>query len=70
MVKKVTGEAAERLQNCFSPGVIEIRENDEGEKEAYVASARYDSGSRIVFRQEDLKDCVEMKRVRNHFICE
>lgn len=69
IIKTVTGEAAERLQTCFSPGVIELRENEDGVNEAFVANARYDSGSRIVYRHDDLKDCVEMKRVRGHFIC-
>ncbi|KAK6635778.1 hypothetical protein RUM44_001032 [Polyplax serrata] len=68
IIKTVTGEAAERLQTCFSPGVIELRENEDGVNEAFVANARYDSGSRIVYRHDDLKDCVEMKRVRGHFI--
>lgn len=69
LIKKVTGDDAERLQTCFSPGVIEIKENELGEKEAFVASARYDSGSRIINRHEDLKNCVLMQRKRNHFIC-
>lgn len=69
LVKKVTGEAADILQKCFSPGVIEVKVNDDNEKEAYVADSRYDSGSRIIFRHEDLKDSVKMTRVRDHFIC-
>ena len=40
-----------------------------GKKEAYVADARKDTGSRNVFRHEDLKDAVKLERVRNHFIC-
>lgn len=69
LLKEVKGEAAERLQKCFSPGVIELEDNGKGEKKAVVANSRYDSCSRIVFRHDDLKDCVEMARIRDHFIC-
>lgn len=69
LLREVEGEAAERLQKCFSPGVITIRE-DKGRKYAVVNSARYDTGSRNVFRYEDLKDAVAMTKIQDHFICE
>jgi len=63
LLKPIRGEAAERLQSCFSPGVIGI---DDGE--AFVKDARNDACSRNVFRHEDLKDSVELTKVRDHFI--
>lgn len=60
-------DAAVKLQSCFAPGVIGIKEKD-NIKEAYVADARLDNCSREVFRHEDLKENVELKKVRNHFI--
>ena len=41
-----------------------------GKKVARVANPRLDSCSREVFRHDDLKDCVRLSRVRDHFICE
>ena len=41
-----------------------------GKKRATVVNARLDSCSREVFRHDDLKDCVKLSRVRDHFICE
>lgn len=67
IVKEVEGEAAERLQKCFSPGVISVR-NTNGKKTAVVKDARYDTGSRNVFRYDDLKDTVVMTRIQDHFI--
>jgi len=63
LLKPIRGEAAERLQSCFSPGVIGIEAG-----EAVVKDARNDACSRNVFRHEDLKDSVEMTKVRDHFI--
>lgn len=69
LLREVTGPAAERLQKCFSPGVIGLETNKSGEKRAVVVDARYDSCSRNVFGYDDLKDAVKMSRVRDHFIC-
>lgn len=66
--KTLKGEQAERLEKCFSPGVIGLKENDQGEKVAFVANSRRDTCSREVFRHEDLRDAVELKKVRDHFI--
>ena len=40
-----------------------------GQKVARVANARKDTCNREVFRHQELKDIVKIKRVRNHFIC-
>ncbi|KAJ3647617.1 hypothetical protein Zmor_019484 [Zophobas morio] len=67
LLREVEGEAAERLQKCFSPGVISIR-HEKGRQYAVVNDARYDTGSRNVFRYEDLKDAVAMTKIQDHFI--
>ncbi|XP_014238469.1 DNA-directed RNA polymerases I and III subunit RPAC1 [Trichogramma pretiosum] len=67
IVKEVTGEAAERLQSCFSPGVIDVKVS-QGIKKAVVKDARYESCSRNFFRHDDLKDCIKLSRVADHFI--
>uniref|UniRef100_A0A914CFK0 DNA-directed RNA polymerases I and III subunit RPAC1 n=1 Tax=Acrobeloides nanus TaxID=290746 RepID=A0A914CFK0_9BILA len=65
--KNITGEQAERLQKCFSDGVIALYE-EKGTVVAKVADARKDTCSRNVFRFDDLKELVEMKRKKDHFI--
>ncbi|XP_054677944.1 DNA-directed RNA polymerases I and III subunit RPAC1 isoform X3 [Grus americana] len=67
LLQPVEDEAAEVLQKCFSPGVIEIQ-NIKGKKVARVANARLDTFSREVFRHEGLKNLVRLARVRNHYI--
>ncbi|KYM99314.1 PREDICTED: DNA-directed RNA polymerases I and III subunit RPAC1 [Cyphomyrmex costatus] len=70
--KSVRDEDADLLKSCFSPGVIEVveQETSSGQKyrEARVKNARYDSCSRNVYRYDQLKNCVEMSRVKDHFI--
>lgn len=68
LTRDVEDEQAERLQKCFSPGVIGIEESKHGKKKAKVLDARYDTCSRNVYRYEDLKDAVKMGRIKNHFI--
>lgn len=70
LTRDVEGEAARRLQKCFAPGVISLRHTKDGRELAVVNSARYDTGSRNVFRYDDLKDAVVMTRKQDHFICE
>lgn len=70
ILREVEGEAAEILQQCFSPGVIGIRHTKEGRKIAVVNNSRYDSSSRNVFRHDDLKDAVVITKIQDHFICE
>lgn len=64
MKQTVTGEDAQLLQSCFSPGVIEINENGQ----AYVKESRYDSCSRNVYRYPHLANTVDIARIRDHFI--
>jgi len=67
IVKPVEGEAAYRLQKCFSPGVIDVR-NQNDRKYAVVRDARYDTSSRNVYRHDDLKESVVMTKIQDHFI--
>lgn len=62
--RTVSGNDARLLKKCFSPGVIEI----DGDDNAFVKDARYDSCSRNVYRYPQLVDAVTMCRVRDHFI--
>ncbi|XP_057656634.1 DNA-directed RNA polymerases I and III subunit RPAC1 [Diorhabda carinulata] len=68
LIKEVTGESAYKLQNCFSPGVITVKEEENGRKIAVINNPRYDIGSRNVYRYDDLKDAVIMTKIQNHFI--
>ncbi|XP_072172722.1 DNA-directed RNA polymerases I and III subunit RPAC1-like [Diadema setosum] len=67
LTKPIRGENAKLLQKCFSPGVIEIEDRN-GVPEAVVAHPRRDTCSREVFSHDELKDCVKLNRIRNHFI--
>lgn len=69
LTREVEGEAAERLQKCFSQGVISLRKTADGRTVAVVNNSRYDTGSRNVFRYEDLKDAVIITKVQDYFIC-
>lgn len=65
--RRITGEAARRLQSCFSPGVIDIHVEN-GEEVARVANPRLDTVSRNVFKYDDLSDAVELSLAKDHFI--
>jgi DNA-directed RNA polymerase I and III subunit RPAC1 len=60
---------AEKFQSFFSPGVIKV---DPVTKEASVDEhcMRNEAMSREVFRHKEFDGCVELKRVRDFFICE
>jgi len=63
----VFDESAYKLQKCFSPGVIEVRECD-GRMKAYVADARSDTMSREALRHEEFKGKVFIGRRSDHFL--
>ncbi|XP_018411233.1 PREDICTED: DNA-directed RNA polymerases I and III subunit RPAC1 [Nanorana parkeri] len=67
LLHPIEGDLAERLQTCFSPGVIVV-DVVNGKKVARVENSRIDTCSREIFRHEDLKNVVRMERVRDHFI--
>ncbi|KAJ9592511.1 hypothetical protein L9F63_015828 [Diploptera punctata] len=58
LTRDVVGEQAERLQKYMLDWT----------KVAKVNDARYDTCSRNVYRYDDLKDAIELTRVRDHFI--
>jgi hypothetical protein len=64
-------EQAERLKSCFSPGVIELIDDSkkDGRKKAVIANPRLDMTSRQVFMYDEFKDQVEIRKIRDHFIC-
>jgi len=66
--RPIRGEAASRLQGCFSPGVISLANGPDGQKVAKVEEARLDSCSRNLYRHEDLKLAVDIEKVKDHFI--
>ncbi|XP_037074813.1 DNA-directed RNA polymerases I and III subunit RPAC1-like [Pollicipes pollicipes] len=68
LTREVRGEWAEKLQKCFSPGVILLEDGPSGEKIARVGDARYDNCSRNVYRYDELKDAVVLGKVKDHFI--
>lgn len=61
--EKITGEAARRLRDSFSKGVVEIAKS-----EAKIINPRIDSGSRNHFRHADLADKVHYDLIKDHFI--
>lgn len=64
-------EQAEKLQSCFSPGVIElVTDEASGRRKALVTNPRLDLCSRQIFMHDEFKDLVEVYKVRDHFICE
>nr|CDJ82034.1 DNA-directed RNA polymerase domain containing protein [Haemonchus contortus] len=67
LLGEVRGEAAVRLQESFSEGVIELKEKD-GEQFAVVADARRDTCSRNIFRHDDLAPLVDLGRRKDYFI--
>jgi len=66
--RPIRGEAATRLQSCFSPGVIGLDKGSDGQAVAKVEEARMDSCSRNLYRHEDLKMAVDIEKVKDHFI--
>nr|XP_039265607.1 DNA-directed RNA polymerases I and III subunit RPAC1-like [Styela clava] len=68
ILKPITGHLAWKLKDCFSPGVIEIVENNQGVEKARVKNSRLDTGSREVLRYQELKDKVKLSKIRDHFI--
>lgn len=68
IIKDVYDKDALRLQSCFTPGVIQLEPTNDGRKKAVVIDARNDSCSRNVYRHDDLKDCVELEKIKDHFI--
>lgn len=63
--ERIFGEAAIRLKESFSNGVINLSGKD---NEATVGDPRCDSGSRNIFRHADLKEKVNHELIKDHYI--
>ncbi|KAJ3103918.1 DNA-directed RNA polymerases I and III subunit RPAC1 [Phlyctochytrium planicorne] len=68
ILSPITGDAAVKFQQCFTPGVIDVIKNKDGEKEAVVSQPRKDTVSREVLRHAEFENTVELSRIRDHFI--
>uniref|UniRef100_A0A1I7XNE7 DNA-directed RNA polymerases I and III subunit RPAC1 n=1 Tax=Heterorhabditis bacteriophora TaxID=37862 RepID=A0A1I7XNE7_HETBA len=77
LVGEIRGEAAIRLRDSFSEGVIQIKVKNAhaklgccstGEHVAEVKDARNDTCSRNIFRHEDLVPLVQLGKKKDHFI--
>jgi DNA-directed RNA polymerase I and III subunit RPAC1 len=66
--KPVPPDLAEKFQKCFSSGVIRVHPRT---KKVSVdeKSARFESMSREVYRHPEFEGCVQLARVRDHFLC-
>lgn len=69
ITKPIPPQLAEKFQQCFSPGVINV---DPNTKSVTVdeSGSRKDSVSREVLRHPEFADSVELSRVRDYFLCE
>lgn len=68
LLQPIVGELADRLKKCFTQGVIKVNKDKNGDKIAYVVNPRKDTGTREIFRDEQLKDMVKLEKRRDHFI--
>ena len=64
--QEISGKSAEKLQACFPPGVIDV--NRKTGIASVGANLRNDVISREVYRHDDLKDIVQLGRLKEHFI--
>ena len=65
--KPIPLQHAKKFASCFSPGVVTVSE--EGEVSIDHKYMRNDSVSREVLRHKEFEGCVELKRIRDWFIC-
>lgn len=68
ILQPITGEKARKFQQCFSPGVIDLKKRTDGEVEAVVVCARKDTGSREVLRHSEFDGCVKLFKIKDHYI--
>jgi DNA-directed RNA polymerases I and III subunit RPAC1 len=65
----VPAHLATKFQECFSPGVIRVDPRTK-KVSADEKNMRRDTVSREVLRHPEFEGCVELKRVRDFFLCE
>ncbi|KAI6046477.1 DNA-directed RNA polymerase [Pisolithus marmoratus] len=65
--KKIPPHLAEKFQSCFTQGVIKV---DPRTKQVSVdeSQARRETMSREVYRHPEFEGCVQLARVRDHFL--
>jgi len=68
LLKKITDADAYDLKNCFSPGVIKVVKNEDGEEEAVVIETRQDTCTREVLNYPKFDGAVKLGKVADHFI--
>ena len=64
--EEISGDLAKKLQVCFPPGVIDV--DDKTGIASVGTNLRNDVISREVYRHDDLKDKVQLGRLKEHFI--
>ncbi|KIO30473.1 hypothetical protein M407DRAFT_242213 [Tulasnella calospora MUT 4182] len=64
----IPSHLCEKFRTCFSPGVIEVKDKSDGEKEVVVANPRLESMSREVYRHSEFDGMVELTRIRDFFL--
>merc|ERR1712150_351406 len=57
-----------KFQEYFASGVIAVETNKQGVPEAKVANERLDTCNRQVLEDEEMKEKVEIAKVRNHYL--
>ena len=70
LLQPIPSELCDKFAACFAPGVVEVREDENGDKEAIVVNPRKDTVSREVLRHPEFEGLVSLGRKRDHFICE
>lgn len=68
ILQPITGEKARKFQQCFSPGVIDLKKRGDGEVEAVVVCARKDTCSREVLRHSEFDAFVKLLKIKDHYI--
>ncbi|EOR01461.1 hypothetical protein E3P92_00458 [Wallemia ichthyophaga] len=66
--KPIKSEHAELFRSCFADGVVDVREDENGNKQPYYVNPRKDTVSREVLRHAEFDGIVELGRIRDHFI--
>ncbi|EJD42471.1 hypothetical protein AURDEDRAFT_115078 [Auricularia subglabra TFB-10046 SS5] len=66
--KPIPSHLVDKFAGCFPPGVIGVKTNARGEKEAIVADPRRDTVSREVLRHPEFEGMVSLSRIRDFFL--
>lgn len=69
ITEPILDKDAEKLVQCFPPGVIKLAKTPKGRVCAKVDNERLDTVSRECLRHPEFEKKVLLKRVSDHFIC-